>query len=249
MIEGEVVKPEENAKATGVKNPCLNPSSQASVPKSQEAEHPCFASSSQALGPQTSRASPADMQDTSVTTGNWMDRYLDEDDFYKEVNKDLESRLEDIDPDEDRMADLVIVALNNHVAEIYSPPRINAFTKKYGLAPGFALDILVNDEYGNPWDSNDEKQRAKCRQMIIEEKPSLPIGSPMCTILNALQNLNRPKMGEAKWKIAWDHGMKHLLFAFEMYEIQVKAGRYFLHEHPNSATSWHLPEIVQFMSK
>ena len=98
-------------------------------------------------------------------------------------------------------------------------------------------------------DFKDEKQRAKCRQMIIEEKPSLLVGSPMCTIFNALQNLNRPKMGEAKWKIAWDHGMKHLLFAFEMYEIQIKAGRYFLHEHPNSATSWHVPEIVQLMSK
>ena len=52
-----------------------------------------------------------------------MDRYLDEDDFYKEVNKDLESRLDDIDPNEDMMADLVIGALNNHVSEIYSPPQ------------------------------------------------------------------------------------------------------------------------------
>ena len=103
------------------------------------------------------------MQDTTVTTGKWMDRYLDEDDFYKEVNKDLESRLDDIDPDEDRMADLVIGALNNHVSEIYSPPRINAFAKNHGLAPGFALDMLVNDENGHPWDFKDEKQRAKCR--------------------------------------------------------------------------------------
>ena len=71
------------------------------------------------------------MQDTSVTTGNWMDRYLDEDDFYKEVNKDLESRLDDIDPDEDRMADLVIGALSNHVSEIYSPPRFIALAKSH----------------------------------------------------------------------------------------------------------------------
>ena len=124
-------KPEKNAKAAGVKQTLLNPSSQASVPKSQEAENPLFALSSQALDPRTSKASPAEMQDTSVTTGNWMDRYLDEDDFYKEVNKDVESRFGDIDPDEDRMADLVIGALNNHVSEIYSPPRINAFARTH----------------------------------------------------------------------------------------------------------------------
>ena len=46
VIEGEVAKPEENAKATGVNIPFLNPSSQASVPKSQKAENPLCASSS-----------------------------------------------------------------------------------------------------------------------------------------------------------------------------------------------------------
>ena len=71
----------------------------------------------------------------------------------------MESRLDDIDPDEDRMADLVIWALNNHVSEIYSPPRINALAKKHGLVPGFALDILVNDENGNPGISTTRSRR------------------------------------------------------------------------------------------
>ena len=43
--------------------------------------------------------------------------------------------------------------------------------------------------------------------------------------------------------------MKHLLFGFEMYEIQIKAGRCFLHKHPNSANSWHVPDTAQLMSK
>ena len=34
-----------------------------------------------------------------------------------------------------------------------------------------------------------------------------------------------------------------------MYEFQIKNKRGFLHEHPNSASSWHVPEIVQFMNK
>ena len=43
--------------------------------------------------------------------------------------------------------------------------------------------------------------------------------------------------------------MKHSPFAFEMFEIQFMAEWYFLHEHPNSSSSWHVPEIVQLMSK
>ena len=32
--------------------------------------------------------------------------------------------------------------------------------------------------------------------------------------------------------------MLHLCFCVKLYLVQIRAGRYFLHEHPNSATSW-----------
>ena len=102
VIEGQVAKPEENANTPGIKPPFLNPSSQAPFPKSQEAENKFVAPSFQAPGPQAG---------------------LEEDDFYTEdVSNDLESRLDEIDPEHGRMADLVIGAHNNHVSEIYSPP-------------------------------------------------------------------------------------------------------------------------------
>ena len=40
--------------------------------------------------------------------------------------------------------------------------------------------------------------------------------------------------------------MAHIRFVFELYDLQVQGGRYFLHEHPASATSWRLPEVVAF---
>ena len=42
-------------------------------------------------------------------------------------------------------------------------------------------------------------------------------------------------------------GVEHMKFVVELYRMQVKAGRTFLHEQPAYATSWALPEIKQMM--
>ena len=60
----------------------------------------------------------------------------------------------------------------------------------------------------------------------------------MCTAFSILQNINRERMGEAKWANIMQYGKRHLQFACELYSMQVQAGRYFLHEHPEPTTSW-----------
>ena len=34
------------------------------------------------------------------------------------------------------------------------------------------------------------------------------------------------------------HGISHLEFCIELYRIQIQGGRYFLHEHPETAGPW-----------
>eukprot|EP00972_Heterocapsa_arctica_P110183 16223057-Heterocapsa_arctica.AAC.1 len=41
----------------------------------------------------------------------------------------------------------------------------------------------------------------------------------------------------------------HLHVCFELYNMQLSEGRYFLHEHPATATSWSDPKVVAFMKK
>eukprot|EP00972_Heterocapsa_arctica_P024003 3536155-Heterocapsa_arctica.AAC.1 len=41
----------------------------------------------------------------------------------------------------------------------------------------------------------------------------------------------------------------HLHFCLELYTIQKAAGRYFLHEHPATATSWQDPKVLRFMQQ
>ena len=69
----------------------------------------------------------------------------------------------------------------------------------------------------------------------------------MCTPYSAWQRLNKhrrdPKVVE-KEKAKAD---EHLRFVCSLYMKQIKAGRYFLHEHPAQASSWQMDCIKEVM--
>ena len=50
-------------------------------------------------------------------------------------------------------------------------------------------------------------------------------------------NMRTPE-GKEKVERAREEGTKHLEFCCKTYMLQVKAGRYFIHEHPLTASSW-----------
>ena len=126
------------------------------------------------------------------------------------------------------------------IAEIYSPPRIVPHAERKGFAPGWSLDLTTTDESGMPWDFSRHECREKARRMIRETRPLLLVGSPMCTWFSIIQNLNRGKVDPVVWEKGYKQAVEHLKFVFELYDMQVRGGRYFLHEHPASATSWKL---------
>ena len=131
-----------------------------------------------------------------------------------------------------------------HVAQIYSPPRVTSLAEKFGLKAGFALDLTVNNDQGVPWNFDDPEMRKEAKRLVETLRPVLLIGSPMCRAFSCLQGLNRSKMSPEKWKALWEHGLSHLLFMCEIYKIQADSGKFILHEHPASASSWKIPEIV-----
>ena len=127
------------------------------------------------------------------------------------------------------------------VSEIYSAPRVTKVAKmmpSLGIAPGFALDLTTTDEQGRPWDFDEDDRQEAAWKLIKEERPMLVIGSPMCTECSLLLNLSKdkrdPKVVAEKLKRA----IRHLTFCCEIYRYQIAHGRYFLHEHPLTATSW-----------
>ena len=54
-------------------------------------------------------------------------------------------------------------------------------------------------------------------------------------------------MGEVKFQRLRQEAISHIEFALEVYQLQIDEGRYFLHEHPSSATSWQLPQMKKFI--
>ena len=71
----------------------------------------------------------------------------------------------------------------------------------------------------------------------------------MCTWFSLLQNLNKKHMSQEDWQKAYRRAVEHIKFVFELYDIQVRGGRYFLHEHPATATSWKLPVVTEFCAR
>ena len=124
------------------------------------------------------------------------------------------------------------------VAEVYSPPRITTMARKMGLRAGWSLDLSTCDEHGGPWDFNQKEMRNAAVRKLIQDKPVLLIGSPMCGSFSAMNNFNYIKMTEEERNQKINYGRELLEFCIKMYELQWREGRYFLHEHPETASSW-----------
>ena len=131
------------------------------------------------------------------------------------------------------------------VMEVFSPERVGKVAEYHGLVQGAAFDLQ------NGWDLNDETQRQKMEKILDEQKPTLLIGSPPCVKFSILMNLlmgkNLAPERRARFHEELDEAISQLRFCFKLYRKQIAAGRYFLHEHPASASSWELHEVQELM--
>ena len=78
-----------------------------------------------------------------------------------------------------------------------------------------------------PWDLSETDKVKKLRRIIREEEPVLIIGSPCCTAFCKPHRLSEGK---------------------GVYEYQVRMTRYFLHEHPLTASSWALRSVRRVLA-
>ena len=138
------------------------------------------------------------------------------------------------------------------VSELYSPPRITKMISEgryKHVAPGFAFDLTRIDPMdGCPWDFSRRSKRNRARTLIREQKPYMLIGSPMCKAFSAWQRLNRARSSDkAAIDKAYEEACVHIRFVVELYREQIEGGRYFLHEHPDGASSWTLKCVEELL--
>ncbi len=101
---------------------------------------------------------------------------------------------------------------------------------------------------GATWDFQKPQGRKRALDRIRAEEPFLVVGSPPCTMFSSLQNLRADK-GTAAWEKRRRAAEVLLVFAAAVYQLQIQAGRHFLHEHPAGATSWNHPAIAKLRAQ
>ena len=108
-----------------------------------------------------------------------------------------------------------------------------------------ALDLHTIKPDGSMWDFRRRADRREALEMVDELQPNFVIGSPPCTAYCSWNRyMNYPKMKKEVVDCLIEEGKLHLDFMMKVYKKQVDAGRYFLHEHPATALSWHEKSVL-----
>ena len=103
------------------------------------------------------------------------------------------------DSDIDNMNEVLRKEGKTAIMEVYSPPRVDALARMWGIMPGMSLDLTsVDPEDGMPWDFNIAEKRDKAEDLVARGSAMLIIGSPMCSALSQLQSLNWRRLGPEK---------------------------------------------------
>ncbi|CAK0865359.1 unnamed protein product, partial [Prorocentrum cordatum] len=125
------------------------------------------------------------------------------------------------------------------VMEVFCPNRLVGFAPLFGLVHGGSFDLRVG------WDLTDRQQQRQCRELIEHFEVYFLLGSPRCAPFSMLKYLNEDT---EKQREAYAIGYEHLRFVMELYTLQVKHDRAFLHEHSWSADSWDLDVVKDVMA-
>ncbi len=136
------------------------------------------------------------------------------------------------------------------VAEVYSPPRITKMARRMGLKAGWALDLTeVDPEDNQPWDFSIEEKMKRAKKFVDQDKPTMLIVCPMCGPFSKLQEVfDYPKFSKEDVETKLREALEHLRFAIDLCLQQHEQGRFFLFEHPASASSWYSQAVIALNS-
>ena len=128
----------------------------------------------------------------------------------------------------------------HHVAEIYSPPRVVPVCNRLGLVGTMSIDLETG------YNLVLEETRMKVELMLDMVKPLVLITSAPCAWYSQLNHLfNIPKMDPLVKQQRDMEARTLFLFGLKCCQLQADGGRFYVHEHPDGAKSWKLPEMLQ----
>ena len=122
---------------------------------------------------------------------------------------------------------------------MYNPGNFTA--NKGELVARTVIDCKINPHLDLP----SSQVRQEVATLIEREDPLFLIGAPPCTVFSSMQNINQKHNVGEVWELKYQQGLAHLEYAVQLYWEQISRGRFFIHEHPATASSWGLPLIKE----
>ena len=127
------------------------------------------------------------------------------------------------------------------LSEVFTPARLTARCRAFGLEPGENFDIV------NGCDLGTIEGRGAVQRHLDLHAPKCVVLSPPCTMFSRLMASNRSRMDPDIYNQRLAHGRSLLHFAIAICWKQLRRGDYFLLEHPASADSWREPQMLKLM--
>ena len=122
-------------------------------------------------------------------------------------------------------------------------------TRDMGLRSGWSLDLTTQDVDGKYWGFTKLEMRNRAVRKLMSDKPILLIGSPTCIVYSVMNNVNHARVPDEVVRQRSREARVHLEFCAKFYHLQREAGRYLLHEHLESASSWQEDCINDMLSR
>ena len=139
------------------------------------------------------------------------------------------------------------------VVEIFSQPRLcqelgGRTLAGIHLRPGYSLDMTTNDPLtGQPRDLSRPEVQSRVKKLIRDTQPFCVIGPPPCTAFSPLQEISRAKRNPKDMRRQPEEAKGHIRFCMDIYKMQMKGHRHFVHEHPVKSKAWDMPEVVELL--
>ena len=129
--------------------------------------------------------------------------------------------------------------------ELFSPPRVVPHARALGLQVD--MDNVFDLTHG--WDVRRKDHRQKFRNHQRKRCPKTLMASPVCKAFTLLRQLNRSRMDPQKMKEDLAEGVLMWDFSLQAIEEQLEHGDYFGLEHPETASSWTLPQTQPLLER
>ena len=137
-----------------------------------------------------------------------------------------------VDDDEDirRVQATTFHATTLDLLELHSGSGVAKEADKFGMN---TVDLGL-------WDLDNISHRDRVVELVREKKPAFIIGRPQSKMFDRVQNTNE---WTGKRRQQYKEAVGHIRFVCELYQLQVREGRWFVHERLRGSTSWEMEEV------